>query len=227
MTLRPFLRRFGVDALPEGAELGVLMGTFNFIVHGYDDDPQEVYAIEEVRAYFPVDDEHKRAGLRIGYQRLRQRDAKALAIDPGDVVADFLNQQPSAIVLLLRPPVGMLDELRDLVLIDRVEQLREDARGLLLPVGVLVGRSVLTGRVALGGLLRDELVVDFLRLFVGHGGGCFNAGLQRGAAATVGLGDDQSVDLGFDSGLVDLVAAALAVIERGLLHRGSPFLVVG
>ena len=27
------------------------MGAFNLIVHGFVDDPQEVYAIEEVRAY--------------------------------------------------------------------------------------------------------------------------------------------------------------------------------
>ena len=28
------------------------MGTFHFIVHGNDDDPHEVYAIEEVRAFY-------------------------------------------------------------------------------------------------------------------------------------------------------------------------------
>jgi hypothetical protein len=52
LNLRPYLRRFGVDALAKGAEFDALMGAFNFIVHGYDDDPQEVYAIEEVRAYY-------------------------------------------------------------------------------------------------------------------------------------------------------------------------------
>jgi len=52
LDLSAFLRRFGSDALPEGAELGALMGRFNFMVHGYDDDPHEVYAIEEGRAFY-------------------------------------------------------------------------------------------------------------------------------------------------------------------------------
>lgn len=52
LDLGPFLRRFGVSELPEGAELGALMGRFNFMVHGYDDHPHEVYAIEEVRAFY-------------------------------------------------------------------------------------------------------------------------------------------------------------------------------
>ena len=28
------------------------MGRFNFIVHGYDDDPHEVYAIEAIRTFY-------------------------------------------------------------------------------------------------------------------------------------------------------------------------------
>jgi len=47
---KPLLDEFdrsGVSA----PELARMTGTFNFIVHGYDDDPQEVYAIEEVREY--------------------------------------------------------------------------------------------------------------------------------------------------------------------------------
>ena len=52
LDLGPFLRRFGASVLPDGAELGALMGRFNFMVHGYDDHPHEVYAIEEVRAFY-------------------------------------------------------------------------------------------------------------------------------------------------------------------------------
>ena len=52
LDLGPFLRRFGVRALPKDAELGALMGRFNFMIHGYDDDPREIYAIEEVRAFY-------------------------------------------------------------------------------------------------------------------------------------------------------------------------------
>lgn len=52
VDLRPFLRRFGRDVLPEGRELAILMGRFNFVVHGYDDEPDEVYAIKAVRTYY-------------------------------------------------------------------------------------------------------------------------------------------------------------------------------
>lgn len=52
LEMGPFLRRFGKDILPEGSELASLMGRFNFIVHGYDDDPHEVYAIESIRTFY-------------------------------------------------------------------------------------------------------------------------------------------------------------------------------
>ena len=52
LNLAPFLRRFGADALPRGKSLAKLMGQFHFVVHGYDEHPHEVYAIEEVRALY-------------------------------------------------------------------------------------------------------------------------------------------------------------------------------
>lgn len=52
MNFRPFLRRFGADRLPSGPELAALMGRFNFFVHGYDDHPDELYAIPEVRKFY-------------------------------------------------------------------------------------------------------------------------------------------------------------------------------
>jgi hypothetical protein len=47
-----FLKRFGTDALPEGPELAAMMGTFQFLVEGWDDDPQELYAIMAVRKFY-------------------------------------------------------------------------------------------------------------------------------------------------------------------------------
>ena len=47
--LAHFLKQFGGDALPEGPALAALMNRFRFLVHGYDDDPQELYAIPEYR----------------------------------------------------------------------------------------------------------------------------------------------------------------------------------
>jgi len=52
LDMRPFLRRFSKDVLPKGPELARLMGRFHFIVHGYDDDPHEVYAIEAIRTFY-------------------------------------------------------------------------------------------------------------------------------------------------------------------------------
>lgn len=47
-----FLKRFGVDALPEGAELAAMMGKFQFLVEGFDDNPLEIYSIPEVRKFY-------------------------------------------------------------------------------------------------------------------------------------------------------------------------------
>ena len=47
-----YLKQFGPDALPEGPELAAMMGTFQFLVEGYDDDPQEIYSIPEVRKFY-------------------------------------------------------------------------------------------------------------------------------------------------------------------------------
>ena len=50
--LAHFLKRFGPDALPEGPELAALMGRFQFLVHGYEDDPAELYGIPDVRTFY-------------------------------------------------------------------------------------------------------------------------------------------------------------------------------
>ena len=47
-----FLRQFGRDALPRGPELAAMMGKFQFLVEGWDHDPQELYAIPEVRKFY-------------------------------------------------------------------------------------------------------------------------------------------------------------------------------
>lgn len=47
-----FLKRFGSSALPEGPELAAMMGTFQFLVDGWNDDPQELYAIQEIRKFY-------------------------------------------------------------------------------------------------------------------------------------------------------------------------------
>jgi hypothetical protein len=50
--LAHFLKRFGTDALPDGPELAKLMGSCQFLIQGWDDDPQEIYAIPEVRNFY-------------------------------------------------------------------------------------------------------------------------------------------------------------------------------
>ncbi len=47
-----FLKRFGLDALPKGAELAAMMGKFQFLVEGFDDNPLEIYSIPEVRKFY-------------------------------------------------------------------------------------------------------------------------------------------------------------------------------
>ena len=50
--LAHFLKQFGRDVLPEGPTLAALINRFRFLVNGYDDDPQELYAIPEVRKFY-------------------------------------------------------------------------------------------------------------------------------------------------------------------------------
>jgi len=47
-----FLKRFGPEALPEGPELAAMMGSVQFFVQGWDDDPQEIYAIPKIRGFY-------------------------------------------------------------------------------------------------------------------------------------------------------------------------------
>jgi hypothetical protein len=47
-----FLKTFGPAALPHGPDLAAMMGKFQFLVEGWDDDPQELYSIPEVRKFY-------------------------------------------------------------------------------------------------------------------------------------------------------------------------------
>ena len=47
-----FLKHYGEDVLPRGPELARLMGRFHFLIGGYDDHPEEVYAISEIRRFY-------------------------------------------------------------------------------------------------------------------------------------------------------------------------------
>lgn len=47
-----FLKTFGEDALPDGPELAAMMGKFQFVVDGWNHDPQEIYAIPEIRKFY-------------------------------------------------------------------------------------------------------------------------------------------------------------------------------
>ena len=47
-----FLKTFGRDALPHGPELATMMGKFQFLVEGWNEDPQELYSIPEVRKFY-------------------------------------------------------------------------------------------------------------------------------------------------------------------------------
>jgi hypothetical protein len=50
--LAHFLKTFGPAALPEGSSLAAMMGCFQFLVDGWNDDPNELYAIPEIRRFY-------------------------------------------------------------------------------------------------------------------------------------------------------------------------------
>lgn len=49
---RHFLSLYGLEQLPTGRRLRQMMGSFEFCVEGYDDDPREIHSIPEVRRFY-------------------------------------------------------------------------------------------------------------------------------------------------------------------------------
>ena len=47
-----FLKHYGPEALPAGPELAAMMGSMVFLIDGWNDDPQEIYAIPEIRRFY-------------------------------------------------------------------------------------------------------------------------------------------------------------------------------
>lgn len=50
--LAHFLKTFGPESLPDGPELAAMMGKFQFLVDGWNEDPNELYAIPEIRSFY-------------------------------------------------------------------------------------------------------------------------------------------------------------------------------
>ena len=49
---KDFLSRFGKFRVPVGRQLQGMMNSLALTIQGYDDDPREIYAIPEVRAFY-------------------------------------------------------------------------------------------------------------------------------------------------------------------------------
>lgn len=49
---RNFLSLYGLDKLPTGRRLRLLMNSFVFCIEGYDDDPREIHDIPEIRRFY-------------------------------------------------------------------------------------------------------------------------------------------------------------------------------
>lgn len=49
---KDFLSRFGYNSLPMRKQLKGMMNSLALMIEGYDDDPREIYAIPEVRAFY-------------------------------------------------------------------------------------------------------------------------------------------------------------------------------
>ena len=158
------------------------------------------------------------AGCRIIVERLRQRDGETEPVDAGDGAFLFADEEAPAVPFLLHPICGIGNEDVDALLLDGVEQLASDARGLARLVGLPVRRAIFAGGVALGGLFPDEFVVDGLGLFVGDRRLGVGAGVQRAATAAVREVDDMAAVLRFDARLIDFVGRAFAEVEGAVFH---------
>ena len=49
---KDFMSRFGKFRVPVGKQLQGMMNSLALMIEGYDDDPREIYAIPEVRAFY-------------------------------------------------------------------------------------------------------------------------------------------------------------------------------
>jgi hypothetical protein len=50
--LAHFIKTFGPDALPEGPALAAMMGSFHFLVDGWNGYPNELCAIPEIQKFY-------------------------------------------------------------------------------------------------------------------------------------------------------------------------------
>ena len=155
------------------------------------------------------------------HDALGQADFQAPAVDADDLVAGTADQHALAVELLLGQPGRIGQQLFGFGFVDGIEQLWQNAGRPLLLVGLLIRRARLAGRVALGGLLLDQLVVNPFGGGKIDRAGRLRAGLQRGAAATKGEVDDEAGTARLDGCVVNLVGRSRFVIKRDGLRRCS------
>src|SRR5512137_1762700 len=102
-------------------------------------------------------------------------------------------------VLILNQPV-------DLVFLNRIQQLGQEAGDAVLLGGVLIRCAVRAFGIALGLLLPDQFVVDALgRIVIDRRLG-FGARVHRRPPTAIGEVDDESFASGLNGGLIHLVA---------------------
>ena len=175
---------------------------------------QQIETVERFAHGFTVQDEV--TGNRVGRNKDRrgQSDVQSLAIDAVNGRSLLAHQHPPAIELFLHGPLVVRDEPFDFIVVGCIEQLRQNSRRARLGMGVLIRRAVLAGRVALGGLLFDELVEDAPGIWIIDWHVGLRPGVEGRASASVGDVHDEAFARRFDAALIHFVGCALAVVER-------------
>jgi hypothetical protein len=154
--------------------------------------------------------------------RVRDGDQQSPAVDAGDFVTTLADHEAAAVVLFLEAVFHAVEQARDFVLLDRVEQLAADPAVAALVAGLALGFGGDPGVgevIALGQLRGDELVEDLGGFGEAHRMGGFRSGAERVAAAAVSEGHDVAFAARFDSGVIDV-----ASIGHSRVHPPGCFL---
>jgi hypothetical protein len=115
-----------------------------------------------------------------------------------DFSASLTDQDTAAIKLLLHAPTRIFEQPFDFLLVDRVEQLRQETGDTILFCGVLIRCAIWSLGVTLGLLIVDQFREDPGRRFMVHRCLGLGARVHRRSSAAIGKVDDKTFALVFD-----------------------------
>ena len=166
---------------------------------------KQIEGVEVVTNAFTVQNEVPGELANVLEHGLGKADEQTLLIDTVDLVTVFPHQHPPAIDLLLHHIARIGEQTDCLLLVNGVQELRENASESIAHVRCGVWSAVFTWSVALGRFLTDQFVEDAfgLLIFDGHIG--LRASVQGRSSPAVSEIDDKAFTRRLNGALVHFV----------------------